>query len=255
MKVRLVSLLTAAVMLVCSGCGFLGKRNTTLYILMYHNLAPDGWECNDWTVSAGEFRKDLQWLTDNGYEFVLPSELAAGKSLPEKAVMLTFDDGYASNYEIGYPILQEYGAKAVIALITKRIEDGVEGFLTWDMCREMQRSGLVEFGSHTHDVHALANQGVARGEGESWEAYDQRVIPDVDQSIRLIQQELGTTPVFFAYPYGRTDEWISDYMKEHFSVTVTTEYRAADISGGLYELPRITVNNTSDLSEAFSAVQ
>ncbi len=242
------------VITVLSGCGEtaetadLAQSKSTLYILMYHNFVPDGQECNDFTTSESHFRRDLQWLTEQGYSFVLPSELAAGEPLPEKAVMLTFDDGYSSNYEIAYPLLQEYDAKAVIALITKRIEDEVSGFLTWDMCREMLQSGIVEIGSHSHDVHILADQGVARNEGESREDYEARVFPDIQTSIALIQQELGITPVYFAYPYGKTEEWIADYIQEHFTVTVTTAWGAADTSGGLYNLPRYNIHDQSDLS-------
>ena len=85
---------------------------------MYHSFVPDGTDCNTWTLTDARFREDLQWLDDNGYTTVLPSELAAGGPLPEKAVMLTFDDGYENNYSIAYPLLKEFDAKAVISLVT-----------------------------------------------------------------------------------------------------------------------------------------
>lgn len=220
-----------------------------LYILMYHSFVPDGTACNDWMTTASRFREDLKWIVDHGYSFVTPSQLAAGEPLPEKAVMLTFDDGYADNYEIAFPILKEFGAPAVIALITKRIVDEKPGFLTWDMCREMQASGLVEFGSHSHDVHALENQGVARNEGERRKDYEARVFPDIQTSIDLIQQELGQAPIFFAYPYGRTDPWITDYIAERFSVTVTTDSTVADADDGLYNMPRYNMNNNVPITD------
>lgn len=258
MKIRIAMLCICilAAVAVLSGCGMFQSEVpepvSPLCVLMYHNFVPDGQECNDWTTTESQFREDLQWLKENGYSFVLPSQLAAGDPLPEKAVMLTFDDGYASNYEIAYPLLQEYDASAVIALITKRIVDGEAGFLTWDMCREMLQSGRVEFGSHTHDVHALVNQGVARSEGESQSDYEKRVIPDLQTSIDLIQQELGITPIFFAYPYGKTEPWIADYIQEHFDVTVTTNTAMADLANGLYELPRYNMNSSTSLSNYLS---
>ena len=107
--------------------------NHTLYILMYHHFVPDtDEELNDWTLTESRFREDLQWLADNGYTTVLPRELAAGEPLPEKAVMLTFDDGYASNYQIAYPLLQEFQAKAAIAMIVRRTVDAKPDFLTWE---------------------------------------------------------------------------------------------------------------------------
>lgn len=250
-------ILVLALVAALAGCASKGLfsnpfKNTTLQILMYHEFVPDGQKCNDWTTTESQFRADLEWLTEQGYHFVLPSELAAGEPLPKKAVMLTFDDGYASNYKIAYPLLREYNAKAVIALITKRIVDQKAGFLTWDMCREMLQSGIVEIGSHGHDVHIRAGQGVARDEGESQADYEKRVFPDIQTSIDLIEQELGTTPQFFAYPYGRTDEWITDFIHSHFDISVTTTTEVADLSGGLHELPRHNVNAKTTLSNFMS---
>lgn len=252
MKHRLLGLLTCVLIAVAllAGYDIVETRRSKdpeppkapLYILMYHSFVPDGTDCNAWTTTESRFREDLQWIVDHGYRFVSPSFLASGEPLPEKAVMLTFDDGYADNYEIAYPILKEFGAPAVIALITKRIVDAKPGFLTWDMCREMLDSGLVEIGSHGHDVHALQNQGVARNEGESQADYEARVFPDIQTSIDLIQQELGVTPIFFAYPYGRTDPWITDFIEERFSVTVTTDFAVADVDGGLYNMPRFNMS-------------
>ena len=219
--------------------------NTKLYILMYHHFVPDGEDCNDWTTTVSRFREDLEWLRDNGYTCVLPRELAAGQPLPEKAVMLTMDDGYTSNYTLAYPILQEFGAKAVIALITA-YPDAVQWSMTWDMCREMAASGLVEFGSHTHTLHPYdkvhKTYGVQRWKGESQADYEARVLADLQASVDTLTEQLGTAPVYFAYPHGKTDSWSSDFLREHFSVTVTTRVKTADISGGLYKLPRYNMN-------------
>ena len=217
--------------------------NTTLTVLMYHHLVEDPAELNEWRLTVQRFREDLQWLQDNGYTTVLPSELAAGRGLPEKAVMITFDDGYTSNYTLLYPLLREFGAKAVISVIAQRVEDGVSGYLTWDMCREMAASGLVEIGSHTYNLHGSKPvMGIKRREGECRADYEARVFPDIQRSIDCIAEHVGAAPLFFAYPYGRTDLWAADFLAEHFAVTVTTEEKTADLSGGLYALPRYNIS-------------
>lgn len=223
--------------------------NSTLYILMYHNFAPDGSDCNDWTATAGSFRENIQWLQTHGYQFVLPRDLAAGTPLPDKAVMLTFDDGYLPNYEIAYPILQETGAKAAIALITQRFTEGWETYMTWDMCREMAQSGLVEIGSHGHAIHNNSEVGLQRQEGETKWAYRHRVLSDIQYSIDLIRDHVGITPEYFAYPYGATDQWAEGFLRRHFNVTVTTAGTVADLSDGLYDLPRFNVNSTTALQD------
>ena len=158
--------------------------------------------------------------------------------------MITFDDGYTSNYELAYPLLQKFQIKAVISLITECIGDQAYAFMSWDMCREMAASGLVEFGSHTHGLHS---SGIVRLYGESEEAYQSRVFPDIQKSIDLIQEHLGTAPTFFAYPHGRTDSWADAFLKEQFSMTVTTAFGPVDLSDGCYLLSRhnITTDYTA----------
>ena len=220
----------------------------TLYVLMYHNFVREGEDYNVWTLTDQRFREDLQWLADHGYTTVLPSELAAGKPLPEKAVMLTFDDGYDSNYYLAYPLLQEFNAKATIALITGHMENQDAFFLTWDMCREMVQSGLVEFGSHTHTLHGSEYGGVKRADSDTQGSYDLRVFPDVQRSIDLIEDMVGTDVIFFAYPHGETDPWFDAYQRQHFQVTVTTHHGSTDLSKGLYDMNRCNISMESPLS-------
>ena len=66
------------------------------------------------TVTPGKFRSDLETVLAMGYTPVLPRELAAGDALPEKPILITFDDGYLSNYEYAWPILEKYGMVATI---------------------------------------------------------------------------------------------------------------------------------------------
>jgi len=211
---------------------------------MYHNLwegADAGKDVDSWTIGPQRFREDLQWLRDHGYTTVLPSEVIRGDPLPKRAVLLTFDDGYKSAYTQVFPILQEFGDKAVVSLITHWIEEGDPGYLTWEECREMADSGLVEFGSHTHDAH---EEGIRRREGECREDYEARVLSDIQRSIDLIREHLGAAPQFFAYPKGLTDKWALDYLLDRFQMTAVTRNGWNDITDwkGLYGLYRHNIS-------------
>ena len=220
--------------------------NSDLYILMYHNfVAETDGQLTPWTLTQSRFRQDLQWLVDQGYSFVLPGDLAAGKPLPPKAVMLTFDDGYVSNYTIAYPLLQEFHAKAAVALVVEAIQQERPNFLTWQMCLEMQDSGLVEFGSHTYDAH---RETICRKDGENQQAYAQRIFPDLETSAALLQENLGIQPVYFAYPHGVSDPWADDFLAQLFPVTTTTTYGTADLAGGLDHLPRFNISMETPVS-------
>lgn len=216
---------------------------------MYHDVVEDGAEmaCGNWTITASRLREDLQWLSDHGYTTLLPSEVIRKTkegTLPGRAVLVTFDDGYASNLELALPILEETHTKVVVSIITERIDSERPGFMTWDMCRELDASELVEIGSHTHTLHGTC-EGIKRLEGESKENYRARVLPDIQTSIDRIEAHLGTKPRFLAYPHGVVDPWAEDFLRENFDMTVTTDHGPADTSKGLYNLKRhnITVNN------------
>jgi len=85
--------------------------------------------------------------------------LPPGHALPEKPILITFDDGYRSNYDLVYPILQEYGVKACISIIVLMPDLPTDNFCTWGQLREMTASGLVEIGSHSYRLHNLGGDG------------------------------------------------------------------------------------------------
>lgn len=221
-------------------------RYNDLYVLMYHSVAPDGTKCGDWTITESKFRDHMQWLKENGYATVLPGELAAGKPIPQKAVLITFDDGYKDNYTLAYPILQEFGCKAVVFAIVEKVDRDPD-YLTWNMCREMESSGLVEIGSHTYGLHLYP--GIQRVGNESQAAYEQRVLTDIEKSYRLLQRHLGKTPTAFAYPHGIVDSWAEEYIEGLFPVTMRVDFVVKnDITRGLWDLSRVNVNDTTQLS-------
>lgn len=230
----------------------------TLPILMYHHLVEEGEEYNDMTVTVGRMEQDLKWLHANGYHTVLPRELISGDPLPENPVLLTFDDGYRSNYELLFPLLQKYQMKAVISIITYMQEANASSFLNWDMCREMTESGLVEIGSHTHTLHNLGERkgnflpgginGIQRYPEESDEDFRVRVLDDIQKSYDIITQEVGQV-TFFAYPFGVTEPDAEAFVSELFPMTVVTKFGKADLQEGSHQLPRITVTMESELTE------
>lgn len=221
--------------------------NTALPVLMYHHVVPDGAACSIYAVTVSRLEEDFRYLSENGYAAVLPRELAAGMELPEKAVMITFDDGYVSNYELMYPLLQKYRLRAVIHVIVSKPDLGAPNYCSWDMLREMSASGLVEIGSHTYDLHKSAaggsydgarRNGVQRIAGESDAAFRARVLDDIQLSFDRLNEELNTPAVCFAYPYGAVDSASLALIESLFAVSLSTSRRTADLSDGLYLLPR-----------------
>lgn len=230
----------ALAVLLLAMCAFLWlERETRLYVLMYHSVAPDGTECGEWTVTQSTFREQLNWLTEHGYTSVLPSQLVSGERLPDKPVLITFDDGYADNCTLALPVLEETGHKAVVCVVTGYVGVRPE-MMTWEQCRRVLDSGHMELGCHTHALHDYP--GTGRLEGETRESYEARVFPDLEHSVALMEEKLGYKPLVIAYPHGVVDEWIEDYTNARFPITLISVGRVNHTLTGFQNLRRCNLN-------------
>lgn len=173
-----------------------------------------------WTQSRREFDREMKYLHDNGYNTVSLNDMDAWRrgelTLPEKSVVLTFDDGDRSARDIVWPILREYGFTATLFIVTSQVGqswEGVDG-LTWEELDEMHRSGVFEIESHSHDLHykvdtpdgprarAVAlESGFLEPKGPSWR---DDIRDDLVESRRLIARHIGHDARHLAWPYGST---------------------------------------------------
>jgi peptidoglycan/xylan/chitin deacetylase (PgdA/CDA1 family) len=188
------------------------------------------------SVSPAEFDEQMTYLQENGYHTVTPDQLTAylkyGRALPEKPVLITFDDGYLDNYTNAYPILQKHGFTATIFLITDLIGQD-ERYLTWDHVREMNKNGFV-FGSHTvsHRPLTKLNPDEVR----------QELIASRDE----IEKQLGQKPKYFAYPTGAYNLQIEELVREAgYRGAFTIRYGQVGLESDPYALERIPIFRTS----------
>ena len=188
-------------------------------------------------VSSRNLAAQFEWLRKNGYTPVSITQLQnanAGHPLPEKAVLLTFDDGYQSTYTRVFPLLKLYGYPAVVALVGgwldvpagKLVKYGDESvprdhFLSMQQIREMQKSGLVEFASHSYDLHkgVIANPQGNVQPGMVTAAYDpvsktyeskaamrKRIYADLKKNDDRLRKLVGVSPRVMVWPYGAWNE-------------------------------------------------
>lgn len=226
-----------------------------LPVIMYHSLLKDEKLQNDYTVSPALFENDLKYLTENGYTTVVVKDLTdyvyGKKSLPEKCIMLTFDDGYYNNYYYALPLLEKYNCKAVISPIASVSEKFTEtkdisvtyGHITFDDMKEMSDSGYVEIQNHSYDMHSLkSRKGVLPKAGESDEAYKSILTEDVVKAQGLLENATGKKPTCFVYPFGAKNNLTEKLIKEMgFSCTLTCTEKPNIITknpDSLYELGR-----------------
>lgn len=134
------------------------KMKVKVPILMYHDLGP-GYGTSS-RISPEIFREQMIALKNQGYTTINDADLLdyleGKRPLPEKPIMITFDDGYRSNYIHAYPVLKELRMKATVYLITSRVVTDVNHYpneipkFSWDEARKSQ--DVFSFQSHTHDL-------------------------------------------------------------------------------------------------------
>lgn len=188
----------------------------TLPIIMYHSVLKDPGSQGVYVISPDVFAADMEYLRDHGYASIFVSELVAyvyeDAPLPQKPVIISFDDGNLNNLTYIVPLLQEYEMKAVISVVGKFVERAItEGdhhpaysYLTWDEISKLVDSGRVEIGNHTYALHEQKNgrRGATPQPGESVEQYQQVLCADLQKLQHSLEENCGVTPIVFAYPYG-----------------------------------------------------
>jgi len=207
-------------------------------ILLYHEFgdAPSGM-----FVPADLFEKQMDYVVANGCNTIGFDDLLAyreqGKPLPPKPLLITVDDGYASTYNIAYPILAERGLTATLFVHTAYVD--TPNHLTWAQLRELVSNGF-EVGSHTV-THPLLTTV-------------ENLVDEVVASRWTIEHELGITIDAFSYPYGDYDERVMDAVREAgYRVAVTVEPGYAAPSDAPYSLPRFVVRAADGL-DGFVAI-
>jgi len=226
-------LLVAGIVLVClifavwmAVLAALTKHAQRVPVLIYHNISADNITDRDRCQTSGaSFAAEMEFLHNNGYQVIplkkLISHMQYGEKLPEKALVITFDDGYEGVYKVAYPILKKYNIPATIFLIANRDQyfgPDAPPMLTWDEMREMEGSGLIDIQAHTYDLHyavytdsertCLKPATIARaympelGRRETAEEFADRLYEDFLLARTTIEANLQKQVDTMAWPFG-----------------------------------------------------
>jgi peptidoglycan/xylan/chitin deacetylase (PgdA/CDA1 family) len=159
-------------------------------IMLYHHVVPGGGSPVLY-VTPGGFEQQLQFLQSNGYQSVSFADLANcleyGTPLPERPVILSFDDGWENQYQYAFPLLQKYGFAGTFYVVSGYIDH--QNFMTTEQLKTMMAAGMV-IGGHSHTHPALA--GIGSG----------RLHDEIAGSKAWLEDRLGVAIDSFAYPYG-----------------------------------------------------
>lgn len=254
------------------------QKNSFL-VLAYHDVEDEAADQRYLSVRTSALNDQIAWLRDNGYNPVSVQQILDahdGKiTLPEKAVLLTFDDGYSSFYSRVWPLLKAYNWPALWAPVGSWV-DAPAGkpvdfgglvtprnkFATWQMVKEMSESPLVEIGAHTWASHygstanpqgsqepAVANRlyNKSTGQYETDEQFEKRITADLNLITNKITSVTGKPPRAWVWPYGAASGTTLRLAKEHGYRMAFTLNEGLANAANLDDVPRILISNNPGL--------
>ncbi|MGW8250558.1 MAG: polysaccharide deacetylase family protein [Anaerolineales bacterium] len=205
-------------------------------VLLYHHVSEA--QGSRYAVSLNNFEAQIAHLKRAGYTGIpisrLVDALSSGAQLPAKPVVVTFDDGYRDVYEHAYPVMQRNNFVGTVYIITDQL--GTRNYMNMEMLRSLADSGW-EIGSHTQSHANLRQPGV-------------KLVSEIEESRRLLEEHLHTPVVTFSYPYGLTSQYIRRLVEQagyHAAVGLGSSRKHSPKL--MYYISRIEIPGDADLVE------
>ena len=258
MKKIILIIFIIIVLLVLSFIGFIkyNKNIQQIAVLSYHNIIPNDSKKNENdndTLTIAEFEEQIKYLKENDYKTISAKELYEWKKgeteIPQKSVLITFDDGYYSFKYLVEPILVKYDMKAICFLIgdstfdkTPEYDPNTYGTIGKDEIQNHIEN--VEYGSHTYGMHYLTDDGeklvrtLSKGELKE----------DVDKFDNTVFKA-----EYLAYPYYTFTKDFIEVLKEYnYKLAFAGEEEMATRKVDNYKIPRISgVKSIEEFKEIF----
>lgn len=214
-----------------------GEAHISLPVVMYHQITKNISRAGPYCITLNQLESDLKYIREKGYETVDVEQLLAyvksGAALPEKPIMLTFDDGYETVYSFLLPLLEKYDMCAVASVVGAYADMYTEindhtlsySYMTWDEIAELAAGDRIEIQNHSYDLHktdSSGRSGAQKVSGESVQEYSAFLNADIGSMQTLLEEKTGKRPTAFAYPFG-------SYSKESKQVLKAMGFEAAFI--------------------------
>lgn len=171
-----------------------------IVVLYYHEVVPKGQGYSYQKIEEKYFDAQMQYLKNNGYTTIGFEDL--DKPLPDRPVIITFDDGFHSVKEYGIPILKKYQFQATLFLAPKYINEKHEYYLTWEEVKELLREGAIEVGGHTYshiDIRKPSKEGLEE---------------EIKCCNDSIYENLALQPISMCFPYGTFNKKAVDVIRK-----------------------------------------
>ena len=190
--------------------GLKAEGYQTVPILVYHNFSKKG--SDKTAVSQDDFEAQMKYLKQNGYHVVSIDQLLDfidyKEQLPEKSIVITFDDAWRSIFDVALPILIKYGFTATFFIYTDFIGGGKA--MTWKQIETLSKIGFdIQCQTKTHRNLAVPKKN------ESFKEYFESIEMEIGYPKNLLKEKLNIDCKFLAYPYGETNNLVIALLKKH----------------------------------------
>jgi peptidoglycan/xylan/chitin deacetylase (PgdA/CDA1 family) len=214
-------------------------NSVSVPILMYHYVrdVPVNEGSALYTLDTKSFHQHLDTLDKEGYQTIslyqLDDALRNGTALPEKPIILSFDDGYREHYDFVFPLLQRYEMTATFFIVSNWV--GAGDSVTWEQLSEMAEAGM------SIEAHTMSHPDLRNHDEDSLRA---EIIPNIE----MIEAHTGIRPRFFAYPYGSYDAATLAFLETSDILgAVSVQSGSQQRLDKIYELRRFLVRNDTDV--------
>ena len=228
-----------------------GIRKLKIPVLMYHAIAPKGSSArelsigqNVYTVDEGDFSRQMGLLAANGFSSVTVDELSKEYDIHSstlRSVILTFDDGYVSDYDIVLKRLSEWGFSGNYFVTVDFI--GKPGYMTWEHIRELHNAG------HNIGSHGITHRYLT-------DLDDEEVARELSRSKSIIEDKVGSEVKALSLPGGRGGRRVLRMARElGYSAVCTSTIGASTVEEGFLVLNRLPIRNRTSLDSFLATVQ
>ena len=204
-------------------------------IILYHHVATN--TPSSTSISPDDFRAHLEYLRDNQFNVIrldsLIENLKNNRQLPDRAVSITFDDGYLSIYEEAFPLLQSFDFPFALFVSSDPLNRNQENYMSWEQVREMSEAGAL-VANHMVEHPYMLN----RFDGEGQEQWLERQRAELLVAEETITRETGQSHRYLAYPYGEFNPAIKLMLEELDFIGLAQNSGAVGFNSDFLALPR-----------------
>lgn len=229
------------------------KNKDKIAVLCYHNVATTEEKSSfesekDWTIDIKNFEEHLKFLKKHNYKTLTMKEFYNWKQgkikLPQKSVLITFDDGFLSNYHYAFPLLKKYNMNATVFLIGEYVQNStqidwngnIKTYMPLDLVEKSKEEyPNIDFCSHTYGLHYHNSINEVSKE-------------QMEKDFSLFKNNITDTK-FIAYPFGQYNENLVDAWKDSGGLLAFTygptkkDYRKSSKKDDNFKIPRLNVSH------------